>query len=152
MPPILRSLTDSPYAADVERLIEAARTVRPRAWAKYSGFNVGAAILTYRSQEIFAGANVEGVDYDVTHAEESAFSAYVASGTIMAPVMIVAVGAPADFQGPAPIIPPCGKCRQKIYEWVRKRDQSDIDVIVRDPLSGEPRLCSIRELLPLSFG
>ena len=149
MPPLLRPLDDTPYAVDVPRLIEAARTVRGCAWARYSRFKVGAAILTYRGQEIFSGVNVEGVDYDVTHAEESAFSAYVASGTIVAPVMIVAVGGHELDAGK--VISPCGKCRQKIIEWVLRRDQSDIDVIVADR-DGQLKLCSIRELLPLSFG
>lgn len=90
-----------------------------------------------------------GQAYDVTHAEESAFSAMCASGSV-APVMIVAVGS----VGPdrlAPVIPPCGKCRQKIFEWIRGSDR-DIDVIVTDPDDGTLMLCSIRELLPLSFG
>ncbi len=155
MPPILRSLDDSPYAADVSRLIEAAHAVRDRAWAKYSNFKVGAAVLTYGVREVFVGTNVEAADYDGTHAEESAFSSYVASGSIAAPVMIVAVGAFVDAEGTAPIVSPCGKCRQKIYEWILRKGataQTDLDVVVLDPADGQPKLCSIRELLPLSFG
>ncbi len=122
-----------------------------RAYERYSGFAVGAAVMT-RNGRIFTGVNVEGVDYDVTHAEESAISA-MRLATSEPPSMIVAVGGKADVRPEdAPIIPPCGKCRQKIYEWIIGDPQADIDVIVRNPETGEIVFCSIRELLPLSFG
>ena len=153
MPPILRSLTDSPYHHRIDEVIEAARAVRLRAWARYSRFKVGAALLTYQGQEIFVGTNVESADYDVTHAEESAISAFVTSGTMMVrpPVLIVAVGSVEPHMKEAPFVMPCGKCREKIFEWIRGDSQSDVDVIVPEPTTGKPMLCSIRELLPMPF-
>lgn len=152
MPPILRDLADSRYHDRLLELIEEARAARKRAYARYSGFLVGAAVLADNGR-IFAGVNVEGVDYDVTHAEESAISA-MRFGTSARPVAIVAVGAKSDAVRPmdAPVVSPCGKCRQKIYEWILGAPDADIDVIVADPMSGLPRVCSIREILPLSFG
>jgi cytidine deaminase len=131
-------------------LIDAARDARTFAYARHSEFKVGAAVLI--NGKIFVGCNVEAVDYDVTHAEESAISAMCAGGYADIE-MIVAIGAPRDVPNDqAKIVTPCGKCRQKIYEWIlNKHGRLDIDVIVPDPVSGEPRLCSIRELLPLSF-
>lgn len=151
MPPILRQLSDSRYPESIQELIGEARSARSRAYARYSGFLVGAAVLTDNGR-MFAGVNVEGVDYDVTHAEESALSA-MRFGTSALPSLVVAVGAKLDAVRPqdAPVVEPCGKCRQKIYEWIRGTDR-DIDVIITDPADGQLKLCSIRELLPLSFG
>lgn len=149
MPPVLRPLTDSPLAAMTGPLIVAAREARMYAYARYSNFHVGAAVLI--NGKIFVGSNIEGVDYDVTHAEESAISAMRAAG-YGDMEMIVAVGEMSNVPShQAKIIPPCGKCRQKIYEWIRESVR-DIDVIVTDPADGQLKLCSIRELLPLSFG
>lgn len=155
MPALLRPLSVTAFADQARQLIEAAREVRMRAYAPYSGYLVGAAVLTAGpGAKIYVGVNVEAVDFDVTHAEESAFSAMQAAGVgTWLPDMIVAVGAPKNIgRYDAPIVTPCGKCRQKIYEWVRNTRDRDIDVIVADPATGQPMLCSIRELLPLSFG
>jgi cytidine deaminase len=149
MPPVLRPFITHPLGHRVDDLIVAAREIRPRAYAPYSGFLVGAAVLTDDGR-IHVGVNVECVDYVVTHAEESAFSAMRASGSLT-PVMIVAVGAKGGFPSDAPVVSPCGNCRQKIYEWVRGQDR-DIEIVVLDRSDGQIKLCSIREALPLSFG
>ncbi|WKZ28831.1 MAG: cytidine deaminase [Patescibacteria group bacterium] len=149
MPPTLRSVDDSSFAEMVEPLLTAARDARRYAHAPYSKFQVGAALLV--RGHIFTGVNIETVDYLVTHAEGSAISAMRAAG-YGEMQMIVAVGAMhASPPDQAPVVTPCGKCRQDIYEWVMGT-RHDIDVIVPDPVSKELRLCSIRELLPLSFG
>ena len=152
MPPVLRPESDSPFATHIPTLIHAARSIRVRAYAPYSNFQVGSAILL-ADGSISSGVNVEAADFDGTHAEESAISGFFAEPRkrLQAPVMIVAVGArKGSRKDRAPIVSPCGKCRQKIYELVMGK-QRDIDVLLTRPDSGQLTLCSIRELLPLSF-
>jgi len=67
------------HAAQFDELIRAALQVRLQAYAPYSRYQVGAAILTERLK-IYSGCNVEAADYDGTHAEESALAAMVAAG------------------------------------------------------------------------
>lgn len=155
MPPILRPLTDSPLASQIPGLVRVARSVRMTGTSErteYSDFMVGSAIL-FADGSVSEGMNVECVDYLGTHAEEAAIVAMYLVRNKRLPVMFVTVGAAPDvLEDDAPIIASCGSCRQKIYELLRMDGVNDIDVIVVDPADGQPKLCSIRELLPLSFG
>ncbi len=94
-------------------LIEEARRARLRAYAPYSHFMVGAALITTDGQ-IFHGCNVENAAYGSTIcAERSALvSAYSAGFRD-----IVALAVVADTKGP---VSPCGSCRQMIYELAGK--------------------------------
>ncbi len=151
MPPVLRLASDSPFATHIPELIRTARSVRVRAYAPYSNFQVGSAILL-ADGSISSGVNVEAADLDGIHAEEAAIAAYFAGdrSRLQEAVMIVAVGAKMGTRkNKAPVVPPCDKCRQKIYELVKKK--GDIDVLLTHPDSEQPMLCSIRELLPSSF-
>ncbi len=92
-------------------LIQQARLAREHAYAPYSHFKVGAALLT-RDGRIFQGCNVENASYGLTNcAERTAFFAAIAAGC-----------RPGDFQRLAVIgdtekpITPCGACRQVILE------------------------------------
>ena len=91
-------------------LLEAAIAIRPRAYAPYSRFQVGAAIRS-TSGAIYQGVNVENVAYpEGTCAEAGAIAAMIAAGdTRIAEVCVIA-------NSPAPV-PPCGGCRQKIAEF-----------------------------------
>ncbi len=91
-------------------LLEAATAIRPRAYAPYSRFQVGAAIRS-TSGAIYQGVNVENVAYpEGTCAEAGAIAAMIAAGdTRIAEVCVIA-------DSPAPV-PPCGGCRQKIAEF-----------------------------------
>jgi cytidine deaminase len=91
-------------------LLDAATAIRPRAYAPYSRFQVGAAIRS-TSGAIYQGVNVENVAYpEGTCAEAGAIAAMIAAGdTRIAEVCVIA-------DSPAPV-PPCGGCRQKIAEF-----------------------------------
>lgn len=95
-----------------ERLLSAARRVMKHAYAPYSAFKVGAALLTTRG-ELFVGCNVENASYGMTNCAErtAIFTAVAKSG----PKMEIQAIAIANSQG-APS-PPCGTCRQVIYEF-----------------------------------
>ncbi len=93
---------------DGRALITAARAVRKNAHAPYSGFRVGAAILSSKGR-VFVGANVENAAYpEGICAEGAAIAAMVAGGD----KKIAAIAIVAD-----PSVTPCGGCRQKLAEF-----------------------------------
>ncbi len=104
---------DEPREQDAspEGLVRRARTVRARAYAPYSGFHVGAVVLTV-SGATFEGVNVENVSYRLTTcAEQTALAAMCAAG---AREEVVAVAVAGDGDAPCT---PCGACRQTIAEF-----------------------------------
>lgn len=126
---------------DVQRmLLQAARAARLNAYAPYSNFRVGAAVLDEQGQ-VHAGCNVENAAYPQgVCAEAAALSAMVLAGGRRATALLV-VG-----EGPA-WVTPCGGCRQKLREFAAP----DTPVLVADGL-GVQRRFTLDELLPHSFG
>lgn len=120
-------------------LLDAARTVRERAYAPYSRFKVGAA-LRGASGAIYPGCNVENVAYpEGTCAEAGAIALMIASGE----TEIIEVAVIADSPSP---VPPCGGCRQKLAEFGR----ADTPVTLATT-SGKVLATTIGELLPGRF-
>ena len=119
-------------------LIKKAIEARERAYAPYSKYKVGAAVLT-ESGKIFTGANVENSSYGLTMcAERTAIFNAVSRGF----KNFTAVAAVAERKNLSGI---CGACRQVIYEF-----GNDIDVIVANE-NGEYRVNKISELLNFGF-
>jgi len=140
-----------PDASDLhimDRLLDAAREVRLNAYAPYSKYQVGAAILT-ADGGVFTGCNVEAADYDGTHAEESALSSMVGAGK-RSPVLLAVFGGLEGDPDPGSA-PPCGKCRQKLMEFASLSGH-DLRILVQDPENREWRVALLSELLPWSFG
>jgi len=126
-------------AATRERLLGAARKALKNAYAPYSNFQVGAAILTSKGR-IFTGCNVENASYGVTNcAERTAIFSAVAEEGPRLEILAVAV---ANAQG----VPcsPCGACRQVIYEF-------GPDAVVFYQGKQGPKQSHITELLPEGF-
>jgi cytidine deaminase len=101
------------------RLIVAARAARRHAHARYSGFQVGAAVLDERGR-IHVGCNVENASYGLTVcAERNAVAAAIVGGARR--IVAVAVVAPASSASLASsnsnVTPPCGACRQVLAEF-----------------------------------
>lgn len=120
-----------------EELIQRALEARERAYAPYSGFRVGSALIT-RSGQVHVGCNVENASYGLTIcAERSAIVAAVAGGD--REIVALAVVAP----GGACM---CGACRQVLREF-----GDDITVHLGDD-RGSFRSTSSAELLPGAFG
>jgi len=121
------------------RLIAAARRAALAAYAPYSKFHVGAAVLTGTGR-IFSGANVENASYGLSNcAERTAVFAAVAAGERR----IAAVAVYTPTRRPTP---PCGACRQVIREFGPRA------VIVCACASRERLETTVDQLLPGSFG
>jgi cytidine deaminase len=103
---------NSPARKGREQLLEAARSAMEHAYAPYSNFRVGAALLT-QNGEIFLGCNVENASYGMTNCAErtAIFSAVAKLGP---KVNIQAIAVVNDKGVPCS---PCGACRQVIYEF-----------------------------------
>lgn len=125
----------------VEELVEAARAARAQAYARYSGYTVGAAIRA-ASGKIYAGCNVENAAYPLSQcAEANAIAAMVLGGD--QEITAVAVVGPG---GEAPCTP-CGGCRQMLAEFGDAAVQVHIcgpgDTIMEESLGA---------LIPHAFG
>ena len=116
-------------------LLAAASRARSRAHAPYSGFAVGAALLT-RNGKVFAGCNVENVSLGLTMcAERAAIAAAVVDGE----KDFVAIGIVADSREP---IVPCGACRQVLAEF------NPMINVITSTLQRQVQEFNLSELLP----
>jgi cytidine deaminase len=107
-----RTARSTSSRSDVARVVAAAVEVREHAYAPYSSFRVGAAILT-SAGNIHAGCNVENASYGATLcAERAAVAAMVAAGDVRARPILCAIAT-----GSVPPAPPCGICRQVLVEF-----------------------------------
>ena len=132
---VLLSLAD--LSPEERVLVEAARAAAERAYCRYSGYSVGAAILA-EGGRIFTGCNVENASYGATMcAERSAIFTMVSAGEHG--ITSVCVYAPGE-----PMAMPCGMCRQVISEFCR-----DARVLVAGPRGVLRR--SFAALLPEAF-
>jgi cytidine deaminase len=131
---------DRPDEAKIEALLDAAREARENAYAPYSRYLVGAAVLT-DDGEIFAGANVENAAYPLSVCAERSAVQRAASEGARRLVAVAVVGSSPD--GPAW---PCGGCRQVLHEFGQ-----DLVVISEDP-GGMRHERELAELLPDAFG
>lgn len=124
-------------AYDPANLLDAARAARANAYAPYSHFSVGAALLA-RDGRVFTGANVENASYGLSMcAERVAVYAAVATGALA--FEAIAVVGP-DHTATTP----CGACRQVLIEFGPK-----LTVITQ--ADGLANMQSIAELLPAAF-
>lgn len=125
---------------DLARLLATARAARERAYAPYSHFAVGAALLDEHGR-VHAGCNVENAAYPQSQcAEASAIGQLVLAGARRI-VAVAVVGAAAQP------VTPCGGCRQRLREFAG----ADTPVWVADPTTVHARY-TLGELLPASFG
>ena len=126
----------------IDQLHKAAAAARQKAYAPYSKFKVGAALLG-ADGKIYAAANVENAAYPQGQcAEASAIGVMIAAGCQeIAEIMVV-----AESAGPDPVAP-CGGCRQRLSEFAG----SAVKVHMADE-KGVTFTTTIGELLPHSFG
>lgn len=122
-------------------LVAAAKRAAMHAYCPYSGFPVGAAVLTDRG-EIFAGCNVENASYGLTIcAERNAIFQAVARGEGPLVILVLVVYTPTPHS-----TAPCGACRQVVNEF---GPDAELVSVCDGP---EVITCRLGELLPRAFG
>lgn len=121
----------------MQNLIESARQAAENAYAPYSGFKVGAALLT-ETNKIFTGCNVENASYGLTMcAERTALFKAVSAGERRFSEMVIYTDTEQPFY-------PCGACRQVLSEFC---PELEITIIWK---TGQERL-NLGVLLPNQF-
>jgi cytidine deaminase len=126
--------------ATLEEMLRAARAIMPRAYVPYSGFHVGAALLN-EDDTIRAGVNVENASYPLSVcAERNAVASMVGAGQ----TKILAVAVATNAAHPTP---PCGGCRQVLWEF----GVADTPVVT-EGANGVRARWRLGELLPHAFG
>ena len=118
-------------------LIEKAKEVSRKAYAPYSNYKVGAALLT-KSGKVYTGCNIENSSYGLTNcAERTAVFKAVSEGEMEFEEMVIYADSPH-------LPTPCGACRQVLSEF-----GSELKITIVS--SKEQLVTSISELLPFAF-
>lgn len=126
-----------------EILIGYAREAMERAYAPYSGYKVGAALLC-ADGAVYQGCNIENAAFSPTIcAERTAFAKAVSEGQREFVAMAVCGGRDGVITG---LFPPCGVCRQVMAEFCRE----DFPVYMAGP-HGQFETRTLAQLLPDSF-
>ncbi len=124
---------------DDHELVQSAREILPYAYAPYSGYRVGAALLTNEGR-VFRGVNIENASSGLTIcAERAAVAAAVTAGCRYFSCIAVVS---EDEEGPLP----CGACRQVLGEFC----SGEFKVLISGR-EGKIRTFTLRELLPHPF-
>ena len=120
-----------------KELIAAAKKYRENAYAPYSKFKVGAAVLTKKGN-VYGGCNIENSSFPVTNcAERTAIFKAVSEGE----QEFAAIALIADTPGPCS---PCGACRQVMVEFKIPR-------IIMANMKGDVKVVTLEELMPYAF-
>jgi cytidine deaminase len=119
------------------RLLRAAKAAAAKAYAPFSKFKVGAAVLT-ASGRIFSGCNIENSSYGLTIcAERVAIFKAVSAGERKVKAVLI-------YAGTVKLTPPCGACLQVISEF-----SENPEIVLSNARS--TKTYRLRELLPLGF-
>ena len=136
----------SDLSATDKRLVQKAIEVRQKAYAPFSHYKCGAALLDIRNK-IHVGCNIETIDFTLTtHAEMDAINGMIKSGVFKLKTIACAVQAGNGFALP------CGLCRQKIREFAEGPEAKVLAINLNQ--RGEIRhisLTTIGEIYLLSF-
>lgn len=128
-----------------KQLVLAAEEAMKTSYSPYSGFPVGAALLTQKGK-IITGSNVENASYGCgTCAEAAAVARANAEGERMFEAVAVMGGKKNE------VVFPCGKCRQILHEAAQVSGK-DLEIILSDVKKSKVVLTTVNELLPNAFG
>lgn len=130
----------------IKELISSAMEAKKKAYAPYSGYLVGAAVLT-ADMRIYTGCNIENVSFTPSIcAERTAISKAVSEGTRR--ILAIAVTGSLKGEEPDKYAYPCGVCRQVMLEFA----EPERFVIIVAKSQDEYKVHTLAELLPESFG
>lgn len=134
---------------EVQKLMQEAISVRKVAYAPYSKFRVGAAILL-ENNEVVIGSNQENAAYPSGLCAERTAIFYAGAKYPNVPFKMIAISATSDTNPTLSPIPPCGACRQSIAEY-ESRQSEPIEIYFMGESGMVYRSESLENLLPLSF-
>ena len=134
---------------DIQELMSEAVEVRKKAYAPYSQFRVGAALLLDNGK-IILGSNQENAAYPSGLCAERTAIFYAGSAYPEAKILKMAITAASDNNRTTAPIPPCGSCRQSIAEYEIKQD-TPIEIYFMGEIGEIYKSSSLRNLLPFMF-
>lgn len=134
---------------DIQSLMKKAVEIRKKAYAPYSKFRVGAAILLDNG-EIVLGSNQENAAYPSGLCAERVAIFYAGANFPEAKILKIAITATSDLSSNATPIPPCGSCRQSIAEYEFKQNH-DIEMYFMGEIGAIYKSNSLKNILPFTF-
>ncbi|WP_286967809.1 cytidine deaminase [Flavobacterium sp. UBA4854] len=134
---------------EIQDLMNQAVEIRKKAYAPYSKFRVGAALLLDNGK-IILGSNQENAAYPSGLCAERTAIFYAGSAYPEAKILKMAITAASDTNQTTAPIPPCGSCRQSIAEYEIKQD-TPIEIYFMGEIGKIYKSSSLKNLLPLMF-
>ncbi|KRB54359.1 cytidine deaminase [Flavobacterium sp. Root186] len=134
---------------DIQDLMNQAIEIRKKAYAPYSQFRVGAALLLDNGKVIL-GSNQENAAYPSGLCAERTAIFYAGSAYPEAKILKMAITAASDTNQTQAPIPPCGSCRQSIAEYEIKQD-TPIEIYFMGEIGEVYKSASLKNLLPFMF-
>ncbi|MDR6761166.1 cytidine deaminase [Flavobacterium sp. 2755] len=134
---------------DIQDLMNQAIEIRKKAYAPYSKFRVGAALLLDNGKVIL-GSNQENAAYPSGLCAERTAIFYAGSAYPEAKILKMAITAASDTNQTQTPIPPCGSCRQSIAEYEIKQD-TPIEIYFMGEIGEVYKSASLKNLLPFMF-
>ncbi|GIQ59397.1 cytidine deaminase [Flavobacterium collinsii] len=134
---------------DIQDLMRQAIEVRKNAYAPYSQFRVGAALLLDNGK-IVIGSNQENAAYPSGLCAERVAIYHAGSVYPEAKILKIVITAASDTNQTTAPIPPCGSCRQSIAEYEIKQD-TPIEIYFMGEIGEVYKSASLKNLLPFMF-
>lgn len=135
--------------SDIQNLMKEAVEIRKKAYAPYSHFRVGAALLLDNGK-IILGSNQENAAYPSGLCAERVAVFHAGSVYPEAKILKMAITAASDTKQTQAPIPPCGSCRQSIAEYEIKQD-TPIEIYFMGEIGVIYQSASLKNLLPFMF-
>ncbi|MDA6071238.1 cytidine deaminase [Flavobacterium sp. AC] len=136
-------------SADIQDLMNQAVEVRKKAYAPYSQFRVGAALLLDNGK-IVLGSNQENAAYPSGLCAERVAIFHAGAIYPEAKILKIAITAASDTNQTTAPIPPCGSCRQSIAEY-EIRQETPIEIFFMGEIGEVYKSASLKNLLPFMF-
>jgi len=144
---VFESVTELP--TDIQNLMDQAVGIRKNAYAPYSKFRVGAALLLDNGK-IVLGSNQENAAYPSGLCAERVAVFYAGANYPDAKILKMAITAASDTNQTTAPIPPCGSCRQSLAEYEIKQD-APIEIYFMGEIGQIYKSDSLKNLLPFMF-
>ena len=134
---------------DIQNLMNQAVEIRKKAYAPYSKFRVGVALLLDNGKVVL-GSNQENAAYPSGLCAERVAIFYAGANYPESKILKIAISATSDLTSNTTPIPPCGSCRQSIAEYEFKQELP-IEIYFMGEMGEIYKSNSLKNLLPFTF-